>query len=387
MIQVFTDFVRSLKPSGEPPEAEAFEEVCRTLTRVLKSEIRKRGLWDSPPSYLGVVGWESWSDEAVDELFAECYTYVFIRRLDSLTAQLEVKDNIDGLVFLSVRNFLHDTQKQHDPLGFRVFEMLCSAVRAALEAEELYRLGGERARPHLKIRNDTVLAFSPDADAGSATTEELDAIVRGWNDALLPDLVTARGKARERTVTGLRSFLGRLPADGIEVFRFGQLVDPLKNDVRARWGSLLESAGDTAVDSGDGELRAVVDQILPDAQLEARDSFEKLVICMAEALEHLPEPARTRGYLSVLWEFLRTWSSGAASGDSQGSGGAVAAELAGDKLPSARKLARELHIPRDRVSELFSTLGGLVESCRAANSVKRPVNPGGRRHTSRATDR
>ncbi len=108
---------------------------------------------------------------------------------------------------------------------------------------------------------------------------------------------------------------------------------------------------------------------------------------MAESLEHLLEPPRTRGYLSNLWEFLRTWSVGAASSGSEGSGGAAAAGLAGDKLPSARKLARGLHIPRDRLSELFSTLRGLVEGCRAANSGKPAVNPGRQSQTSRTAER
>ncbi len=87
MERLFTDYVRSLDPAGEPPDPGRFEEVWRALGRVLKSEIRKRGLWDYPPSYLGVYGWARWSREepgvggerlleAVDELLGECYAYV-----------------------------------------------------------------------------------------------------------------------------------------------------------------------------------------------------------------------------------------------------------------------------------------------------------------------
>ncbi len=374
MSQVFTAYVRSLNPSDEAPDTESFEQVWAVLGRALRSELNKRGLWGSPPSYLGIYGYGSWHQAAaggmesgggaLEELLAECYLHIFIRRVSGLKAQLKVKPNIEGLVFLGIRNFLHDIQKKHDPLGFRIFDVGRRALRAALDAGEIFLLRGGP-----KIRNDTVLGFDADADPQQLAGDGLELTVKRWNDTLLPDLITAQGKARERLIVVLQGLLLRLPAVGVIAFAFRQLIDPLKNDARARWDALLETEqGPTAVES-DGELLTLVRQIQPDTGLEDRDRFDKLSLCVGEALERLEEPARTRGYLSTLWQYLRILAAG-----TQDTGTPAAPATKGG-LPSARKLARHLGIPRDRLSELRATLGDLVQGCRAAISAKPPVNP------------
>ena len=370
MKQVFTDYVRSLPPSGDPPDVRSYEEVWKALGQVVRSEIRKRGLWDSPPSYLGVYGWESWSSAApgsqsapaLEDLLAECYSYIFVRRLDSLKVQLKVKPNIDGLVFLNVRNYLHDTQKQHDPLGFRIFEILRAAIREAVSTGEIHVLAGDP-----RIRNDTVLGTSARADPNLPAIE-LDGIVSSWSDTLLPELVTARGKARERVVAGLLSALLRLPADGVEVFRFGPLIDALKNDVRTRWGLFMDCPGrETAFDETEGKLVTLVRQ-----SVEERDSFRALTACLAEAMDRV-EPIRTRGYLSTLWEFLRAYAAEPDDAGTASPHGGTPPPY-GDELPSGRRLARLLRIPRDRLPDLFSTLRRFVEDCQASTAGRAAVD-------------
>lgn len=297
MSQVFTDYVRSLDPSGEPPDAETFDEVWSALGRALGSELKKRGLWKSPPSYLGIYGFEHWTvagsrpgrDDALEELLTSCYTHIFIRRLSGLRVQLKVKSSIEGLVFRGIRNFLHDLQKKHDPFGFRVFEILRSAVREALAAGELYVLAGDS-----RIRNDTALGFKPGVDAADFANAELEGIVRGWNDALLPDLITANAKARLRVIADVQSLISRLPSNDVDGFVFKQLIKPLKKDARARWSAMLEVAeGDTAIETDDDELLSIVRMVHPDTSVEDRDSFLKLSGCMAESLDPLDESART----------------------------------------------------------------------------------------------
>ena len=136
---VFTDHVRALG-TGEPLDSRRFETLWAALRAALRGELKRRGLWDSPPSYLGIYGSGSWEtadggkthESALEELLVECYSYIFISRLRSLQAQLSLKTNIDGLVFLNIRHFLHERQKQHDPIGSQVFEVLQSAVRFAV---------------------------------------------------------------------------------------------------------------------------------------------------------------------------------------------------------------------------------------------------------------
>ena len=76
--RVFTDHVRLL--AEEKPLDEArMEPLWNALRAALRSELRRRGLWDSPPAYLGIYGWESWEEGAVEELLFECYSFIFVQ--------------------------------------------------------------------------------------------------------------------------------------------------------------------------------------------------------------------------------------------------------------------------------------------------------------------
>ncbi|MES1245070.1 MAG: hypothetical protein ABUT39_25930, partial [Acidobacteriota bacterium] len=123
MPSVFTAFVDGLH--GErTPDADLFHDAWHGLRAALVGEMKKRGLWQSPPCYLGAYGWESWDAEegtgagraqgALGELVADCYAFIFVDRLQSLKRQLLDKPDIDGLVLLNIRHFLHERQRVHD---------------------------------------------------------------------------------------------------------------------------------------------------------------------------------------------------------------------------------------------------------------------------------
>ncbi len=205
----------------------------------LVRQMRARGLRSAPPSYLGVYGGASWEEEGLlDELIGDCYTYIFVRRLPGLIKQLMVRPNIDGLVVRNVQNFLHDTQKKHDPLGYRVFEVLESALQLAVDARSLYVLENGP-----KIRNATILSFSrwtqPKVVPQLSHPPDFSLQVKVWNDDLMPDLIRAKGKARRTLEVGLKERVVRLSEDGVKGFRFKDLVDPMKHDVRQRCGAML----------------------------------------------------------------------------------------------------------------------------------------------------
>lgn len=375
--RIFTDHVRALAAGG-PLDSRQFEALWAALRAALRSELKKRGLWESPPSYLGVYGGESWApadapaghDSALEELLAECYSYIFVSRLRSLEAQLKVKPNIDGLVFLNIRHFLHERQKQHDPIGFQIFEVLQSAVRLAVEEGELRVLSGDE-----KVRNDTVLGFEDGMEAPGRGRGELSSVVARWNDDLLPELVTSRGRGQEEVVRRLRERLPDLRREGIVTFRFKDLVDPMKADVRARWAALLDLAfGDSMPQKEGVEAGTVVRLVEPDRGIEERELFHKLVDCVLTSLRRLQVDAKTREYLGVLWQFLRIQASeGMERAVVSRLDRALQAEAVDEERPSLRKLAEQLHIPRERLPGLYKTLGELLERCRAANSGKTAV--------------
>ena len=347
------------------------EPLWSALRAALRGELKRRGLWESPPSYLGIYGWDTWETPgetrpgALEELLFECYTYIFVLRLRGLAAQLKLKPNIDGLIFLNIRHFLHERQKEHDPLGSQVFEVLRSAVRLAVAEGALHVLSGDEG-----VRNDTVLGFSPGAATPAAAREGLAALVPSWNDDLLPDLVTLRGQRQEEVVRRLRDRLPDLRREGFAVFRFKDLIDPLKADARKRWAAILDqSQGEAAPEGGEEEGRSRVRVVPPDQRVEERQLFRRLVDCVLTALKHLDTGERTREYLTTLWQFVRLQASEGEELEAPDSRlGQLLREVEDGERPSQRRLAEQLRIPRERLPGLYETLGTLLERCRAANS-------------------
>lgn len=378
--RVFTDYVRAADP-GKREVAP----VLGQLRKVLRTEIKRRGLWETSPSYLGVYGAERWHGGTLadlggqglgggplDELLADCFGYIFVDRLRALSAQLRVKDDIEGLVLLNVRHFVHERQRDCDPLGTRVYQVLHRAVRAAVDARELTILAGDP-----RIRNDTMLTFDAESDdvPPERRAERIAHRVARWCDDLLPDLVTATGRREDPLVDRLRARLSELWDDGFDVFAFHELIDPLKTEVRGRWATILgnsrERLGIAGPSSGSrggrfergdgverGESYAVADpEPGPDLAFEQRDQFRALVACVVRALSRLPGDERSRRTIERLWGYLRVWSA---------EGG-----RAGDHLPSARELASRLGLPRERIPGALETIRDLIEGCRESRSAPR----------------
>ena len=378
MTSIFTDYIRSLKPGGPAPEAERFEQIWEHLRTKLAIEMKRRGVWYSSPSYLGIYGYSSWAQtiaerSAFDELTAECYAFIFLDRLRGLKAQAQVRANIDGLILRNIRNFLFDTQKRHDPLGFRVFEVVQSTVRTLVEQLRLYVLEGPP-----KVRNETILGFTPSARPARAWEIRLAGHVESWNDELLPDLVTGRGKALASVKAILGERLCELLDRGFEVFRFKDLVDALKADVRVRWESFYRQIPDAPIVQDDPvtgmekvDWVRLAAQTLPGDDLAARGRFEDLTSCVETSLDRLETRRRTRDYLHRLWIFLRAFA--AESRDTEdGVQGENTREANDEKLPSHRKLGELLDIPRERMPGLYAKLGGLIEDCRAKPGITPP---------------
>ena len=349
----FTRFLRNLEP-GRPLDRDdrEFEEVWTALRRLLVSELRRRSLWSLPPACLGVYGCATWADsDAVEELVADCFVFVFAERFRSLKAQLRKKPNVEGLILRNVRNFLHETQRRHDPVGFRVFTVLRRAVRGALSASELQVIAGSPA-----VRHDTVLAFRSGASPEEAVRPEaLRPHVLAWNDDLLPDLITARGWDVRQVTARLERHLRRLAAEGIRAFRFHDLVDALRQDARARWRAVWVHSPEGIPPRLEEDGFAAVARLVELPGEDEHESLQKLLACLERSVERVAEPpVRSRDYLRRLLVFLK-----AHAVDSLEERG-----VPGKALPSHRQLSRLLAIPRERLPDLFRTLLELAEACR-----------------------
>lgn len=364
--RVFTDYVRALTARDGQQAAEALlPEVWAALRAVAVSELRRRGLWEMPPVYLGFAGWPAWESAggggALEELVSACYEASFVSRLGGLARQLAIKDNVDGLVFLNIKNLLHDLQLHHDPVGARVFEVLRVAVRTLIDQGAAWITAGSP-----EVLNDTVLALAPeDEEAAGAGGSDLEAHVAGWSDELLPGLLTARGEdERNEVAVVLAGRIRDLPAAGAAEIRVRDLIEPLRGAVRARWAAVLahseERIGIDPAAGGaperDTEFGGLARGYRPDRRAEVRDSFLKLTDCVSQTVEILNLRPATAAYLDRLWQYLRLYAAGS-----------------GDELPSRRALAELLAIPRNRLPGLYRVLGRMVEACREATAAGRPV--------------
>jgi len=323
---VFTEYVNGLEP-GKAPTVASFERLWQALGAALRSELHRRGLAHGSPAFLGIYGHATWSEPAFDELLTECYSFVFLDRWRSLKGQLAVKPNVDGLVFLNIRHFLHERQERHDPLGYQVFRGLHSVVTSAVEQGELRVLGGDP-----RVRNETTLAFVTAERAGAERDADVAEVVLGWSDGLAPLFVDRRGPdVPSRLAEALRE-LRRL---GVEQFRFRDLLDPLKTAARRRCAALLEFVPRPAPGEDD-------------------ESFRALVTDVAEAIEALDVDARRREHLRRLWQFVA----------------AHAADPGTDPedVPSFRKTGTQLQIPRETLPSLYATLAPLVRKQRTDRS-------------------
>ncbi|HYU33844.1 MAG TPA: hypothetical protein VEW48_16955 [Thermoanaerobaculia bacterium] len=358
----FTRFVQEWEPGREPDPALA-AAMWSAFAGIVRQELRRRSLAQASPQWLGIYGFRGWWDAAgrggpFEDLLADAYRYVFVERFAALKAQTLAKANIEGVVLASVRHFLHDRQRLHDRLGARLFEVLSVAVRRAVAHGDLTVAAGSE-----KIGSSTVLAIGERASSTDpAGPERLAAIVRRWNDELLPDLVTASRADKRRLIDELARRLAGLELAGIAAFRFGDLITPLKADVRQRWAALLAPAEEEPPDDEDARgfrrLRRSFEPT-PETQLIAADRFAKLIDCADRAIEASPGSERTRDYLRRVLLFLRAFATDEDEGPAEEGGGGDE-----DRLPSFRRLAEHLKIPRERFRELMDTLKSFLERCR-----------------------
>lgn len=360
---IFTEHVRALASGAEPTDKE-LDVVFKKLRDALRKEMQQRGVWSASPSFLGVLGSESWfDDEALDELVNDCYTFSFIHRQTGLEGLLASQENIEGIIFLNIRNFLFERQKQHDPIGYRVFSVLRQAVQQSIDERHLVVLEGNS-----NVDNGTLLASRADPDLIPADTADLASWIEDWIHRFLPKLITSRGEGRQKIIGELSILLAELPSRGIECFRFKDLVAPLKMTVRKKWTALWDQTrGDSGFedsgfeDSDDGFVR-IVQFIQPSSDFEEREHLQQLIACVDHAIDVLEARSAARSQLRQLWAFLQGHAAGEDRPEDAGT-------PSPDKLPSYRRIGEQLEIPRYRLPELFAILGQLIERCRTSGRL------------------
>ncbi|MEM1180577.1 MAG: hypothetical protein AAGM22_19685 [Acidobacteriota bacterium] len=328
---------------------------------MVQRQLVRRGLWLGPPRFVGLVGDDRWTAEALDELTSDALIHL-LGRIRLLHRHLQIKGNVDGLVRLEVGHFLHDRQRRADPLGHRLYSVVHEAVHLAVELNRLSVIDGDP-----RITNKTLLAVGGAADvestaavktaAAEAKFEEskprLERAARRLVDGLMPELVTGWGPRRARVVKDLAASFDLLEMEGVVECRFKDLLDAIKRAVRWRWAGVL--ARETTPGERDEVWSAFEPSIgsaTPDQSFEARQSFEALIACVTDRVERTEDLGRrSREHFANLWHFLRLR---ALESDDE-------ATVA---MPSRRQIAEILSIPRSTLNGLFERLRRVVEACR-----------------------
>ena len=382
----FTEYLRTLEARDGSPSRAEFEELWQNLRGALVQELQKRGLWNLTPSCLGVLGAAHWwsavggdsndgTYDALDELVGDCYSFVFVKRLRSLRGQLRRRRNIDGVVFLSIRNFVHERQKANDPDGYRLFELLHQAVTDLLDQERLFLWDIEAAAPPRgkpRIRNQSLLGFEPPSSEVPpipADRELLSEQVERWNDRWLVEMLTAQYQRKAELLNELRQCLLGLALLGIVLFRFGDVLEPLKADLRRRWRALGRHHDPEITLLPTEAGWEMFRQPGPEQDAEQRLQFAALVEGIGREIGKADLPLTQRTHLRRLWLGLTRH----AVGEALDGRDAASPSPASDDLPSQRQLAKALGLPRDRLPELFEDLRTLVENWHAANLSRLPV--------------
>ena len=362
---VFTPYVRSLEP-GVEPNPQLLDEVRKALRASLRVEIKRRGLWNAPPSYFGIIGQRTWSEgDALEELFQECYIYNFCDRLRALKKQLKKKEkeNVEGLVRKNVRHFLQATQAKHDPLGSRIYRTLRQATRRLVDAGAIQVLEGDP-----EIGNETLLGFATEGDP-EENREAVEEHVRSWSDDLLPGLITAAGRGASKILARMQDHLSRLQDQGIEVFRFQHVLGPLRRDVKGRCGQVWVRPDEkTSIEEDDSDMGFTsVFLVMPETDFEDRESLQQLLECMFRSIDSLVKTRKTKRYLLAFWRFLLDHIAERPASELNATSGK-------DKMVSDQRLGEFLGIPRERFRDLRAVLGKLVTSCRSRSSGKVSVS-------------
>ncbi len=359
----FTPFVRRLA-DGHAASDKEIRSLLETLRGALVGALRRRRLWTAPPRFLGVIGHASWTnrypsservlDDAIGELVADCYLYIFVQRLPRLIAQLAVKSNIDGLVFLNIQHFLHEKQRKHDPLGYRIHGVLRASLQSLIEDGHLRILEGPAP-----IKSRSIVGFQ--AHGKPVSPQRLAALTAPWANHLAQPMVQARPAALPAIGAQLGESILTLRRHGAEAFVVRDLLQILQRSIREHWASQSIDPGPSAFEHIDG-LSVPISTVPPNHRLEDRSAFESLVSRVGGLIEDLDVKPQTRSYLQVLWAYL-----GAFADDrpdllppSHIPAPYATRGVDDDVLPSHRRLAAMLEIPRHRLSGLFSILCDLV---------------------------
>lgn len=148
--EVFTDYIRSLS-HGEP---DALDKVLEKLRRLLRSQMKRRNLWN-----------RSFITNEFEDRLHDCFIFVFFGegkksgQLAYLVKRVEHGDSIDAIVHQRVKWFSHDLHRKLFPEDAAVYRNLKLAIQITADA--------------IGVTKDVLCGWSDGADQQTIRSEHL----------------------------------------------------------------------------------------------------------------------------------------------------------------------------------------------------------------------
>jgi hypothetical protein len=241
----FTIIIKQLNEDSCFLPKSVFHSLFKAIAKTLREKMSQRGLWISPTNYLGYPSADHWNQDSslFEEIVFDCYMFAIAKRLRSLRNAMQRFDNIDGLVFRNINNFLTERQRIYDPIGYAVAQNLICAIQHAIELEIIIPNDLRRG----KICNQTSFSFE---SSNFKQTTDYDQLISKviLNNYKWLKIRKNLAKRNKRVQQELCEILCGFKDAGIKHFKFKPLVDIMKDDVRASYVKIDEPQEEFSLD-------------------------------------------------------------------------------------------------------------------------------------------
>lgn len=229
----FTIIIKQLNEQSCFLPKNIFSSLLKIISKALRQRMSQRGLWKNKTNYLGYASSGNWDQEAnlFEDIVFDCYMFAIAKRIKSLRNAMQRFDNIDGLVYRNINNFLTERQRTHDPIGYAVAQNLICALQDGIELGTITPEDLKRG----KICNQTSFSF----ESSKITDDDPQLISKVLrNNQTWLKIRIKLAKRNKRVQQQLCELICAFKDVGIKHFSFKTLVDIMKDDVRASYLSV-----------------------------------------------------------------------------------------------------------------------------------------------------
>ena len=308
------------------PTSDDVTAVLDPLGKLLREEMRRRGVWRQGSSNW-VYGGRPWrEEETFNALLSDCFADVFDgekgKQLARLRQYAQHQPSIAMVIRRAVRNFLNEQEQKKDPAGHAVFKNIQAAVAEALRVGQMRVVNGKPG----DVTNGTVVASASGGRCTKAPPKDLREAINGWRDGA--SLCKKMAKRSHRGLQAAAQVLSRMSEAHLDSWRVGDLVDALKQALPQREDGAFPELVSTVPGREPPPTRPVEDEDVVGLKSDRTRT----------AIEGLRCQRKVKDRLLRMWDFM------------------IDCYQKDDSFPEQAEVAEALGLPRQRVNEDYDRL-------------------------------